>query len=101
MLRGKHSLPDNDGTLFLWSVEEWARQNSLVKGTQFWELYDSKGVMKHKSFVDIQFFLHQQEQFQKLIQSHGFQVVNLYGDYSYSEFQRETSPFMIWVLSKG
>ncbi len=108
MLRGKHSLPDDDGTLFLWSVEECDRakpgtsdrQNSLVKGTQFWEIYDSKGVMKHKSFVDIQFFLHQQEEFQKLIQSHGFQVVNLYGDYSYSEFQRETSPFMIWVLSK-
>ena len=25
----------------------------------------------------------------------------LYGNYSYAEFQRETSPFLIWVLSKG
>ena len=100
ILRGKYSLP-NDGTLFLWSVEECDRQNSLVKGTQFWEVYDQNGVMKRKSFLDVQFYLHQQEEFQKLAQSQGFHLVNLYGDYSYAEFHRETSPFMIWVLGKG
>ncbi len=100
ILRGKYSLPDGDGTLFLWSVEEYERENSLVKGTQFWEIYDQNGVMQRKSFVDIQFYLHQQEEFIELAQSHGFHLVNLYGDYSNSEFQRETSPFMIWVLGK-
>ena len=100
ILRGKYSLP-NDGTLFLWSVEKCDRQNSLVKGTQFWEVYDQNGVMKRKSFLDVQFYLHQQEEFQKLAQSQGFHLVNLYGDYSYAEFHRETSPFMIWVLGKG
>ena len=101
ILRGKHSLPDGDGTLLLWSVEEYDRRNSLVKGTQFLEMYNSNGVMHHKSFVDIQFYLHQQEEFQKLTQSQGFRLVSLYGDYSYSEFQSESSPFMIWVLGKG
>ena len=45
-------------------------------------------------------FCYQQEEFQELIQSQGFNVVGLYGDYSYSEFQRKTSPFMIWILEK-
>ena len=100
MLRGKYSLP-NEETLFLWSVEECDRYNSLVKGTQFWEVYDRNGVMQRKSFLDIQFYLHQQSEFQKLAESQGFHLVNLYGDYAYSEFQKETSPFMIWVLRKG
>ncbi|MDJ0688179.1 MAG: class I SAM-dependent methyltransferase [Xenococcaceae cyanobacterium MO_188.B32] len=100
-LRGKYSLSNDGGTLFLWSVEEYDRQNSLVKGTQFWELYDSNKVIESKSFVDIQFYLHQQSEFQKLAQSHGFHLIHLYGDYSYAEFQKETSPFMIWVLEKN
>ena len=100
MLRGKYSLP-NEETLFLWSVEECDRQNSLVKGTQFWEVYARNGVMQRKSFLDIQFYLHQQSEFKKLAESQGFYPVNLYGDYAYSEFQESTSPFMIWVLGKG
>lgn len=100
MLRGKYSLPNED-TLFLWSVEECDRQNSLVRGTQFWELYDRNGVMQHKNFLDVQFYLHQQSEFQQLAESQGFHQVNLYGDYTYSEFQESTSPFMIWVLDKN
>ena len=100
ILRGKYSLPDDDGTLFLWSVEEYDRQNSLVRGSQFWEEYDQNGVMKRKNFLDVQFYLHQPEEFIDLAQSQGFHLVSLYGDYSYSQFQRETSPFMIWVLEK-
>ena len=57
--------------------------------------------MQRKIFLDIQFDLHQQSEFQKLAESQGFHLVNLYGDYSYSEFQKETSPFLIWVLGKG
>ena len=100
VLRGKYVLPEDKGTLFLWSMEEYDRENFLVKGSQFWEEYDQNGVMKRKSFLDVQFYLHQQEQFIELVQSQGFNLVNLYGDYSYSEFKRETSPFMIWVLGK-
>ncbi|NET05738.1 MAG: class I SAM-dependent methyltransferase [Symploca sp. SIO2B6] len=99
ILRGKHDLDDGE-SLFLWSVEKYEPENCLVKGIQFWEIYDQNRVMHRKSFVDIQFYLHQQEEFQRLIQSQGFQVISLYGDYSYGEFQKETSPFMIWILEK-
>lgn len=101
ILRGKYSLPDGDGTLFLWSVEEYEQGQSLVKGTQFWEVYDQNGVMKRKNFLDVQFYLHQSEKFMELAQSQGFHLISLYGDYSYGEFQRETSPFMISVFGKS
>ncbi|MDJ0745799.1 MAG: class I SAM-dependent methyltransferase [Xenococcaceae cyanobacterium MO_167.B27] len=101
ILRGKYFLPDDNGSLLLWSVEQYDPQDSLVKGTQFWEVYDQNRIMQRKSFLDVQFYLHQQEEFIELVQTQGFNIVSLYGDYSYAEFQRETSPFMIWVLSKS
>ena len=66
-----------------------------------WEVYDQNGVMKRKNFLDVQFYLHQPEKFMELAQSQGFHLISLYGDYSYGEFQRETSPFMISVFGKG
>ena len=100
VLRGKYPLPKDEGKLFLWSLEEYEPEESLVKGTQFWELYDRNGVMKRKNFVDLEFYLHQLLEFQELAQSQGFNVVGLYGDYSYGKFQSTTSPFMIWILEK-
>lgn len=72
ILLGKYSLPDNNGSLLLWSVEQYDRPHSLVKGTQFWEVYDRDRVMQHKSFLDVQFYLHQPEEFKDLVQSEGF-----------------------------
>lgn len=101
ILQGKYSLLDRDGSLLLWSVEQYDRQDSLVKGTQFWEVYDQNKIMQRKSFLDVQFYLHQQKEFTELVQSQGFSIVSLYGDYSCAKFQKETSPFMIWVLGKS
>ncbi|MEC4985309.1 MAG: class I SAM-dependent methyltransferase [Oscillatoria sp. PMC 1068.18] len=100
-LRGKYSLANNEKTLFLWSIEQYNFDNHLVTGTQFYEVYDNQQMMGYKTFVDIQFYLHQQQEFAKLLHSEGFSVVNLYGDYAYSEFQAELSPFMIWNLAKN
>jgi hypothetical protein len=38
--------------------------------------------------------------FERLIDSAGFEAVNVYGDYAYSPFNEAVSPFMIWVLQK-
>jgi SAM-dependent methyltransferase len=100
-LRGKHSLPNQEGTLFLWSIESKNQDDYLVRGTQFLEVYDSKGIMYQKSFIDIQFYLHQPEKFQELFQSQGFRLLNLYGDYLYSDFNQKNSPFIIsiWTIA--
>jgi hypothetical protein len=46
------------------------------------------------------FVLPQREEFENLAKAAGFKVLALYGDYTYSPFEDEISPHMIWVLSK-
>jgi SAM-dependent methyltransferase len=96
--RGKHRLPDGKGTLFLSAIQHYDAVCHLVRGTQFYEVYDTNGIMCSKSFLDVQFYLYEKDAFQELVESQGFEVLNLYGDYSYGPFQANESPFMIWVL---
>lgn len=98
--RGKYQLPKNKETLFLWSIEKYNPENNIVTGTQFYEIYDSSQVMREKSFLDIEFFLHEKAAFEQLLQAQNFSVISLYGDYSFSDFEAEKSAFMIWVLGK-
>jgi len=95
---GKYPLPDGKGTLFLSAIQEYDATSHVVSGTQFYEIYDADGIMRSKSFVDIQFYLHERGEFQKLVEPEGFRVLALYGDYSHSLFEEDKSPFMIWVL---
>ncbi len=99
-LRGKYVLPDNQGVLFLSTWENYDANTRLVTGAQFYELYDRDGVMWSKRCVELRFYLHTRETFEGLVQSRGFRVVALYGDYERAAFQPEKSPFLIWVLSK-
>jgi SAM-dependent methyltransferase len=96
--RGKHRLPDGQGTLFLSAIQHYDAVHHLVTGTQFYEVYDADGVMCSKSFVDVQFCLHKKDAFQQLVQSQGFEVLHLYGDYACGPFQADESPVMIWIL---
>jgi SAM-dependent methyltransferase len=96
--RGKHPLPDGKGTLFLSAIEHYYAVNHIVRGTQFYEVFDTDGVMHSKFFVDIHFYLHEEDAFQELVQSEGFEILSLYGDYSRRAFEEDRSPFMIWVL---
>jgi len=97
---GKHPLPNGQETLFLSAVQHYDTANHIVRGTQFYEVYGTDGVMRSKSSVDIHFYLHEKAAFQELVQSEGFDVLSLYGDYSHGAFEEDTSPFMIWVLGK-
>ena len=98
--RGKYALPGQAGTLFLWTLENHDPGSPLVKGAQFYELYDAEGRLQSKRFVDLQFFVHTRESFETLACSQGYGVAAVYGDYARAEFQAEASPFMIWVLDR-
>jgi SAM-dependent methyltransferase len=96
-LRGKYAMPDG-GTLILSSMESYNPGAQLVKGAQYYEIYSQDGVMQSKLLVDLEFTLHTKDSFERLIDTQGFHIVSLYGDYSRSEFVPDVSPFMIWVL---
>lgn len=95
---GKYHLPDDQGTLFLSAIQRYDKDNHIINGTQFFEIYGTDGAMIEKSFLDIHFYLHEKEAFQEFVQSEGFRVLNLYGDYSHGTFEKDKSPFMIWFL---
>jgi ubiquinone/menaquinone biosynthesis C-methylase UbiE len=99
--RGSYPLPDQAGNLFLSSLEDYEPGSHLVKGFQFYELYNADGMMRSRRFVEIEFYVHTRESFEKLARSQGYIVKALYGDYDRKDFQAEKSPFMIWVLGRG
>jgi len=98
--RGIFPLPENIGKLVLSSAENFDSHSSLVKGAQFYEIYNPEGILQSKCYTDIQFFIHYRETFETLIQSQGYKVHALYGNYDRAAFEPDKSPFMIWKLSK-
>jgi SAM-dependent methyltransferase len=100
-LGAKYPLPDAQGTLLLWAVENNNNaDNRVVEAMQIYEEYDAKGVLKSKRLLELQFRLTNKDEFETLAKSAGFAVKAFYGDYSYSEFN-DDSPFMIWLMEKA
>lgn len=97
---GKHPLPDGKGILYLSTVEVFDAVHHVVRGTQIYEFCDYEANTVSKSAVDLRFYVHEKDAFQDLAQSAGFEVLELYGDYSRSEFRQDNSPFMIWVFGR-
>jgi len=95
----KYPLTDEQGTMLLWIVENNnPDDNQIVEAMQFFEEYDAKGVLKSKRLLELLFRLTRKDEFEELAKAAGFKVKAFYGDYSYSEFNDESSPFMIWLL---
>lgn len=97
-LIGKFPLADSEGILSLSTSERYDAATRLVTGKQVYEIFDVNGFRLSKISIDIQFHLHEKDSFEELVNSAGFDVVEIYGDYSHSPFDPNKSPFMIWVL---
>jgi len=99
-LWGKYPLLDPQGTLLMWGMETYNPASDLVAGLQTFELYDARNIMRSKRFSEYRFTLIDRDEFEELVIAEGFKVIALYGDYSYSNFDEQTSPYMVWVLQK-
>lgn len=96
---GQHPLA-NGGSLVFWAVQNYDADDQSVDMIEFFEEYDRNGIMQKKRKLDIRFNLLQRQGFENLARSAGFQTMQVYGDYTYSEFEEDQSPFMIWILEK-
>lgn len=95
----KYPLTDAQGALLLWIAENRnTADNRVVEAMQFYEEYDAKGVLVSKRVLELHFRLASKDEFEELAKAVGFEIKAFYGDYSYSEFDDESSPFMIWLL---
>jgi SAM-dependent methyltransferase len=95
-----HPMPDG-GSLRVSRVESYDPSSRLVSGAQTYEVYSGDGALTETQSIEIRFFVHDRAGFASLIQSQGFAVESLYGDYARSAYREEESPYMIWVLKKG
>jgi len=93
-------LKGGKGRLLLSGMLNYNPAEHIVSGLEFFELYDEQGVLQSKRCTDIKFYLHDRDGFESLVAPAGFQISELYGDYKYTAFDSETSPFMIYVLTK-
>ena len=85
--------------MLLWIVENKdVDDDHIVEAMQFYEEYDAKGILQSKRMLELHFRLTNKDEFEDLAKAAGFRVKAFYGDYSYSEFDEESSPFMIWLL---
>lgn len=99
-LRGIFPLPDNH-RLFLYSTEKYYPESGVIAGTQFYEIYDKQGTLNKVRSMDITFSLIEPKDFTDMCEKAGFQVAEVYGDYDKSAFLKESSPFMIYLLTKA
>jgi SAM-dependent methyltransferase len=99
-LWGKFPLKDRPGKLLFWGVQNFDPTGRIVEGMEFFEDYDEEGILIAKKALEIRFCLLTRGEIEELAKTAGFMVENLFGDYSYSKFDGNTSPYMIWVLKK-
>ena len=99
-LMGTYPDHEHQTTLLFWSLSSYEPTTRIVHVSQFYEQYNNRGVLQEKRLLQINFVLLQREEFETLARSAGFKVLALYGDYAYTPFEDETSPYMIWVLGK-
>ncbi len=98
-LMGQYQM-ENEGIMLIQYVFNYNHSTQIVSGIQFYEGYDKGHNLVWKKFLNINFYLFQKEEFQGLIERSGFKIIDLYGDYKYSSFDEEISPYIIWKLKK-
>lgn len=97
-LLGSCPLQDRPGRLLIWTLMRHQPDTRLVEGWQFYEEYDTEGVLQRKRLLETRFALIERDDFAAMVAEAGFRVTALYGDYDDAPFDEETSPYMVWVM---
>lgn len=95
---GKFDMPEYR-TLIVMYFNSYNQSTNLVTGTQFYEIYDIKNKLIDKRFLDISFSIITKEEIIEMSAESGFKLKNIYGDYSFGEFNEE-SMFMNFLFTK-
>lgn len=81
-------------------INVYDKESKLIKGEQYYEFYDNDNTLLDKRKLEINFRLYGKSEFEKMLENAGFKINQVYGNYDYSVFVENESPFMIWVLTK-
>lgn len=95
---GKFEISDNR-TLIVTCCNTFNQSSSVIYGTQFYEIYDSRNIFISKRFLDISFSVISREEMIQMCTESGFKLKKLYGDYDFGEF-KEDSMYMNFLFTK-
>ncbi len=98
LLRLVGQFPTEGGTLVVSGFEQGG--NPVVSRDQFFEFFDVEGRLLEKRLLQMKFVFVEKDAFERMAQSVGFRVAQLYGNYDRTPFNPVQSPVMIWVLEK-
>ena len=91
---------DGNRQLIISYMNQYNETDKIVTGFQFYEIYDSMNILLEKRFLEINFKPITDSELRSMIKTTGFEIVEMYGDYSYGTFDEETSNFLIYKLIK-
>ncbi|MFV0398063.1 MAG: class I SAM-dependent methyltransferase [Bacteroidales bacterium] len=75
-------------------------ENGIVTGFQLYEIYNQQKLLIERRVLDVCFRPIEYEEFVDMLNESGFTIKHVFGDYDYSEFDIETSPYMLFRLGK-
>ena len=91
---------NNGKKIVLSSINKFNSEDKTVTGYQYYEIYNSSNKLIEKRKLDIKFKPISDKEFRSMIEKLDLKIIATYGDYSYSEFNEETSNFIIYNITK-
>lgn len=92
---------DNSRKAILSSMNQYDEKEKVVNGYQFYEIYNNSNVLIEKRCLKIQFKPLSDKELKSMIERLNLKIVETYGDYSYSEFNDQTSDFIIYKITNN
>lgn len=94
---GKFDLSENRNMIISY-INRYDENTKLVSGFQFYEIFDGNKKLIEKRFLEINFKPVFNTEFLDMIKNSGMEILNIYGDYEYNDFDESKSGFMIFKL---
>jgi len=91
---------DQNRQMVISYMNQYNKLDKIVSGFQFYEIFDSANIMIEKRFLEINFKPISNTELRNMIKDLGLEIIETYGDYSYNQFEEETSNFMIYKMIK-
>lgn len=96
---GEFYLDENKKMIISYS-NQFNPDTGIVFGFQLYEIFDNTNTLTDKRILNINFKPISDSEFTSFIKPIGFEVINVYGDYSRNEFIEQSSEFLIYKLKK-
>jgi SAM-dependent methyltransferase len=88
--------PLDHGQLLVWGLETHDPADPIVYGSQFFELYDARGLLLSKRMVPFRFRVMTRAELEALAAACGLYPSAMWGGYDGSPYDEKNSSFMIW-----